>query len=113
MVCHNEAQLPAKRSSAMRTKIQKVEDNETCFRAATRNQVLLAFLLSEFFFKNLLSEPLYWIESSNGRTKLRIALTMAYVFPRWAVKAVFNKCVLAQFGLAGRWNTCTKRVRTT
>ena len=66
-----------------------------------------------FSFKNLLSEPLYWIESSMGRTKLLLALPMAYVFPRWAVKAVINKYGQAQFGLAGRWNTCTKRLGTT
>ena len=41
-------QRPAKRSSAMRTKIQKVEDNDNCFRATTRKRLLLAILRIEF-----------------------------------------------------------------
>ena len=35
-----------------------------------------------------------------GRTKLRLALPMAYVFLRWAAKAEFFKYAEAQFGLA-------------
>jgi hypothetical protein len=35
-VCHNEAQRPAKRSSALKTKIQKVNNNEALNRAVAR-----------------------------------------------------------------------------
>jgi len=37
-----------------------------------------------------MSEPLYCIESLRSRIKLHLALAMAYVFPQWAVKAVFG-----------------------
>jgi len=36
MVGHNEAQRPAKRSSGLRTKIQKVGDNNASSRAEAR-----------------------------------------------------------------------------
>jgi hypothetical protein len=43
-----------------------------------------------FFLKNFISEPLYCIGSLRSRIKLLLALAMAYVFPQWAVKAVFG-----------------------
>ena len=66
----------------------------------------------EFSLENLLSEPLYCIGSLRSRIKLLLALLMAYVFPRWAAKTVISKKTYEQFGLAGRWNTFTKGVRT-
>ena len=75
----------------MRTKIQKVEDDKVDFRAATRKLILSAHSHIEFSIENLICEPLYCIGSLRSRIKLLLALTMAYVFPRWAVKAELNK----------------------
>jgi hypothetical protein len=49
----------------------------------------------EFFLKNFISEPLYCIGSLRSRIKLLLALAMAYVFPQWAVKAVFGYITLS------------------